>query len=210
MAAGRNAHLKALLDHAQIVLHGLFSGHVELVEDVVVRTGDQDAGLPEAHGLDQLKVLVARTDPACDLRVAVPPLPALFDRLPVLLVIEEELALADQAAGAAQPVKVVINGDHLLGGVGLPGLLAITEGGIGDPDLVGHVVGNNSVVEGYLRHLRIGKEVPEGVGVVHIHQGVHVELFQLQEVRAVVHSNGSLAIIHNKSSSRGLLEAGRP
>ena len=76
-------------------------------------------------------------DPGGDLREAVAPL---LDRLQggaVLLGVEEELALPDQAAVPVQAVQQVEEAHDLLHAVGLAGLLPVAEGGVRDPQLRG-------------------------------------------------------------------------
>ncbi len=108
----------------------------EFHEDVVVRDGGQNAGLLQADVFDELEVGRDGADPPRNLRVLVPAFLALFERLPVLFAVEEELGLAYDALGAAEPVQQVVDVYDVVDGVRRPGLLAVAERRIRDPDVL--------------------------------------------------------------------------
>ena len=135
---------------------------------MVVGAADQNARLRDAHVRHQLEVLGGGPDPGGDLREAQAQLPALVQGLPVLLAVDEELRLADDALGAAEPAHELVEVHDLLHGEGLHGLLPVPEGGVGDPDLLGHVHGHPAVVEGDLRGLLVAERVPVELGLRHV------------------------------------------
>ena len=73
--------------------------------------------------------------------------PAAFEGFAVVLGVEEEFRLADDAAGAAQARQKVVDFHHLLDGVGRAGLLAVAEGGVGDEKFPGGRYGDELVVK---------------------------------------------------------------
>ena len=179
MAAGHNSGIEGILHHSQVVLHALAAVHLHLIEDVIVGAGHQNTRLPDAQILHQLEVLLAGANPCGDLRELQIQSHAPFQSLPILLAVDEELRLADDAIGAAQPVQQLVDLHNLVGGVGLHGLLAVPEGGIGDPDLLRHGHGHPAVVEGHLGHGAVGIHIPLQVGLGHILQRVFIGfLFQ--------------------------------
>ena len=88
-------------------------------------------------------------------------------------------------------MQIVIYGHDLIRGVGRPGLLTVPKRCVRDPDLSGHVMGNNPVVKRDLGYLRIGEHIPEYIGLLHIIQNVHMLLY-LQQVVVVVHGDGAV------------------
>ena len=179
MAAGDDTGIEGVLDDAQVVVQALLTGHVHLLEDVVVGAADQNAGLLDAKVLDQLEVLLGGSDPGGDLREFQIQLHALLDGLAVLLGVDEELGLADDAVGAAQLRKQLIDVDDLVNGVGLHGLLTVPQGGVGDPDLLGHGHGHAPVVEGHLGDGAVGVDVALQIGLRHVLEGIFIGfLFQ--------------------------------
>ena len=148
MAAGHNAGLKGLTHGGQIVIQRLLAAQLQLLEDMIVTAGYQNTGLADAQILHQLKVLLAGADPGGDLREAQTQILALLNGLAVLFAVDEHFRLADNAVGAAQLGHQLIQIYDLLYAVGLYGLLTVTEGGVGDPDLGGHAHGHTAVVKG--------------------------------------------------------------
>ena len=181
VAARADALLKTFADDVQVVIHRFAAGHFQLQEDVVVRAGNEDAGLLHADVAHEAEVLFLRADPARDLGVLIPPLHALIHGVAVTLFIQKEFALPDQPVRAAETVEFIENVKDLFGRVRRAGLLSVAERRVGDPDLLRHVVGNSSVVEGDLRDLGVREHIPEDVGLDYVIQNIHV-LFDLEQV----------------------------
>jgi hypothetical protein len=76
-------------------------------------------------------------------------------------------------------MKILVNAHNLLCGIGSSGLLTVPEGRICNPDIIRHMMGNNTVIERNFGNFRIGKQVMEHIGSFYIHQGIHV-FFQFQ------------------------------
>ena len=57
MTSGFNTGFYALLDDAHIMVHCLFSGHLKLVENMVIRTADKNTRFFQANFLNQFKIL---------------------------------------------------------------------------------------------------------------------------------------------------------
>ena len=174
MASGHNACLKRLGNRLQIVFHALLTGHFHLLEDVVVATGDQNARLTDAEILNQLKVLLAGTDPGRDLGKFQSQLLTLLNSVPVLLTINKELGLANDAVGTAQLGHQLEEIHDLLDGIRLHRLLSVTEGGIGDPDILRHSDGHASVVEGNARNVGVRINVTVKIGLLNVLQGIFI------------------------------------
>ena len=168
------------------MLHSLSSGHFHLIEDMIIGTADQDTCLFHSDVFYQLKVFLVGTDPARDLREFIAPLHTFDDGISILLAVQEKFGLADLAFGATQFMQIIKNRYDLFGAVGSTGLLPVTEGRIRDPDFLRHVMRNHAVIECDLGNLTVRKQVPENVGGLYIHEGIHV-LFQLEKICLVVH-----------------------
>ena len=179
VAARPHARLDALAHDAHIVIDRLPARHLQLVEDVVIRAADQDARLLHADLAHHLKVLARGANPAGDLRVLIAALHAAQHRVPVLLGIQEELALADDAVRPAQAVQHVEDVHDLLGRVRLARLLPVAERRIRDPDLLRHGHGHMAHVERDARDVLVIEHDAVEVRFRHILQHV-VELVLLQ------------------------------
>ena len=174
MAAGGDPLVQGRLDDAQILLHGLGTVQVHFFENVVVAAGNQDARLLHARGLDQFKVLFVGANPGGDLREAQAQVLAAAQGFLVLIGIKEELALPDHALGAAEAAHELEQVHDLFRGKGADGLLTVPEGGVGDPDLVGHILGHMPHIEGNLGDVLVVINLPVQVGLCHVLQGIFV------------------------------------
>ncbi len=170
VAAGNNTGCKGILDGAQIIVHALLPGHLHLLEDVVIGAGNQNAGLLDAQILYQLEVFLAGADPAGDFRELQVQTHALFQSFPVLLAVNKEFGLADNAVGAAQLIQKLIDVDNLVNAVGFHALLAVSKRGIGDPNLLRHSHGHPAMVECHLGDSAVGINVTLKIRLGHILQ----------------------------------------
>ena len=153
VAARYDSAIQRHLDHAEVFIHRLFAGEVHLVEDVVVRAGDENARLANAQLLDKVKVTFGRANPRRNLRETIAAVAAELQRFAILLAVDEELALADQPVRAAQLVHHVKQAQNLLRRKRRTGLLTVAEGRVGDPNLFRHAHGHEALVERDLRNL---------------------------------------------------------
>ena len=151
VAARADAAVKCCLDDAQILVYRLFARQVHLLEDVVVRAGDEDARFLHACLLDQLEVLLVGANPRRDFGEIVAEILAGMERFLVLIGVQEEFGLANQSLRAAQTVHQRIQVDNLLDRERADRLLTVAEGGIGHPDFVRHVFRHMAHVECNLR-----------------------------------------------------------
>ncbi|MPM67054.1 hypothetical protein SDC9_113970 [bioreactor metagenome] len=120
------------------------------MEDVIIRTRDKNPRLAHAKLLDELKVALRRANPGCDLRETITAVAAHLQRLTILLAVDEKLALANQPVRAAEFVHHIKQAQDLLRRKRRAGLLPVTEGRIGDPDILRHAHRHEALVEGYL------------------------------------------------------------
>ncbi len=182
----------------QVLLHRLPPRLPQLQEDVVVRHRCQDPRLPQPHLPHQLEVLLARANPARDLRIPESLLQTGIYRLLVGLRVEKELARPNPPVGAPQPVQHRVEVNDLLHRERRPRLLPIPEGGVRDPDLLRRIHRHQPMVEGHLRRLVIGKGLPEQSGLGDVLKLVMIGLL-LQRIPPsvegyhVVSSSGTLA-----------------
>ena len=181
VAAGNDAGIEGFLHRGKVIVHGLFSRHLHFLEDVVVRAGDQNAGFLDAQVMHQLEVFLCRPNPAGDLREFEVQCHALFNGLPVFFAVDEELRLADDAVGAAQLAQQLVDVHDLVNGVRLHGLLTVPQGGVRDPDLLGHGHRHPAVVERHLGNGAVGIHIPLQIRFRHILEGIFVG-FLLQQV----------------------------
>ena len=63
---------------------------------------------------------------------------------------------------------------HLLRGIGRSGLLSVTEGGIGNEDIFGHIFRDTPIIECDLRRFRVGEHFPEQLGLLYVLQPVDI------------------------------------
>ena len=181
MASGHDPGVKGVLHRGQIVVQRLPAGHLHFLEDMIVAAGHQNTGLLDAKVLHHPEVLPGGPDPGGDLREAQPQSLTAFDGLPVPLAVNEKLRLTDQAVRPAQLAQQLEQVLDLLRGVGIHGLLAVPEGGVGDPDVGRHGHRHPAVVEGHLGDLVIVIYVPVQHRVLHILKGITVVIF-LQQI----------------------------
>ena len=170
------------------MIHRLAPCHPEFQENVVIGAADKDPRLFHADLFHQPEVFLARTDPRSHLRKLIAALHTLVDRIPVLLAVQEEFALADHAVWTAEPVQVVVYRHDLLCAVRCPRLLPVPESRVGDPDLPRHAVRDNPVVKRDLRDLIVGKHIAECVGFLHVLQLIHMFL-DPQKIVVLIHGN---------------------
>ncbi len=85
-------------------------------------------------------------------------------------------------------MQIIIDCHDLFRGIGRPGLLAVAKSSIRNPDFLRHIVRHNSVIEGNLGHLRIGKHIAEYIRLLYIIQNVHMFLY-LQQIAVLVHGD---------------------
>ena len=178
VAARADSCLEALADHAQIQIHDLPSGHLHLIKNMIIRAAYQNTGLSESDVLHQLEILFACTDPARNLRELVPSFQALVDRIPVLLAIQEKFTLTDQSFRTAQLMQIVIDRYNLLRCIRSSRLLTVPKRRVGNPDILRHVVRDNTIIECDLRYLTVREQIVEYVRLFHIHELIKM-LFQL-------------------------------
>ena len=169
---------------------------------MIIRTAHQYARFFHPDLLDQLKILFAGADPACDLRILIPTLHTLIDRISVLLAVQKELTGTDHAVWSAQSMQMIIDCHDLLRRIRRPGLLSIPESRIRDPDILRHIVRYCPVIERDLGYLGIRKHIPENIWFLHIIQYIHM-FFYFQKIIMVIHGHRtvreSLLIIHSVS-----------
>ena len=180
VAAGADPVAQGGLHDPQVLVHRLGTGQVHLVEDMIVAAGDQDTGFLYAGLFDQFEILLVRPDPGGDLREAEPRVLAQFERFLVIGRVKEELALADHAVRAAEAAHQFEQMQDLLRREGADGLLAVPEGGVGHPDLFGHLHGHMAHVESDLRHMLIVVDLPVEIRLLHVLEGVVIFLLHEQ------------------------------
>ena len=179
MTAGRYPGVKGVADRGQILLHSLTAGHFHLLEYMVIAAAHEDPRFLDAHFLDELEILTAGPDPGGDFREAKAQIHASADGFSVGLAVNKELRLADNALGAAESGHHFIEFHDLICGVRLHRLLSVTEGGVGNPDLFGHLHRHPPMVEGHLGHGVVGVDIAIQVGLFHILQRIFIGfLFQ--------------------------------
>ena len=181
MASDADPLFQAVPNHAQIMFHGLFSGHFQFQENMIIRTAYQNSGFRHSDFLDKLEILLACPDPAGNLWKIIAPLHTFVNGISVLFAVQKKFAGADHSVWPAQSVQVIVNFDDLLCGIGRSRLLSITKSGVRDPDILGHIMRHDPVIERYLWHLRIREHIPEHIGLFDIIQYVHM-LFNLKQV----------------------------
>jgi hypothetical protein len=80
-----------------------------------------------------------------------------------------------------QLMQIIIDRYDLLRRVWGSGLLSVTERGIRDPDLMRHMMRDDSIIECDLRNFIVGEQIAKSIRFVHIYELVHV-LFQFQKM----------------------------
>ena len=191
MTARADAFLETLPHNGEIMIHRLPSGHFQLHENVIIGARNQNSGLLEAQLLHQLIIFFLCANPAGHLRILITTLQTLTDGIPVFFAVEEKFGGADHAVRPAQAVKLIVDMDNLLCRIGRPRLLTVPERSVRDPDVLRHIVRNNSVVERNLRNFLIREHIVEDVRFLHVVQNVHM-LLNRQEVVIAVHRHRAI------------------
>ena len=191
MAAGTDPLLQTITNHGKIMLHGLLAGHLQFQENMIIRAGDQNSGFLHPHLMNKTEIIMTCTNPAGNLRELISPFHAFVYRITVLLAVQEELAGLNHAVRPAKAMKLIIDMDDLIRRIRCPRLLTITEGGIGDPDILRHALRHGPVIERNLRNVRIRKHLTEHIRLLHIIQNVHV-LFDLKQMIVFIHRDRTI------------------
>ena len=143
----------------EVVVHGLLAGFAELQEDVVVGHAGEQAHFIEFHIMGDLEVVHVGADPAGDAGEAVASGAADFNSLAILGGIHEKFGGLDESALAAELVEQVVDAGDLLDGIRGSGLLAVTEGCVGDEHGIGRAGDEECIVEFDAADMRIWENV---------------------------------------------------
>ena len=168
MTAGLYAVFQRRLYYAQIFVQSLGPRKIHLFKNVIVRAGNQYARFLYLHLLDQLKVLGIGPYPGGYFRKGQIHFTAKLHRFFILVAVKEKFALAYQSARSAQAGKQLVKMSYLLGRKGRAGLLAVPEGGIGYPKLLGSEHGHFPMIEGNLGHAFIVEQLAVKVGLLYV------------------------------------------
>ncbi len=186
MAAGPDAGVDALFDDFQIMVDSLPAGHTQFIKNMIIRAADQDSGFFQAHAFNKVKIVLSRPDPGSYLGKLISFFQTLLDSVPVFFTVQKELRLTDDPFRAAQPMHHVIQIHDLFGRIWFPRLLAVPEGRIGDPDMIRHFHGHQSLVEHDLRHFFIVEQSTVKIGLIHVLQTIF-EIRHFQEIGRRIH-----------------------
>lgn len=159
VAAGHDAPFEGLGNDLEVVVHGLLAGFAELQEDVVVGHAGEQAHFIELHIMGDLEVVHVGADPAGDAGEAVASGAADFNSLAILGGIHEKFGGLDESALAAELVEQVVDAGDLLDGIRGSGLLAVTEGCVGDEHGIGRAGDEECIVEFDAADMRIWENV---------------------------------------------------
>ena len=159
MAAGHDAPFEGLGNDLEVVVHGLLAGFAELQEDVVVGHAGEQAHFIEFHIMGDLEVVHVGADPAGDAGETVASGAADFDGLAILGGIHEKFGGLDESALAAELVEQIVDTGDLLDGIRGSGLLAVTEGCVGDEHGIGRAGDEECIVEFDAADMRIWENV---------------------------------------------------
>ena len=99
------------------MVHSLAARDAELLENVVVGARDENTGLLDTDTLDELKVLLLRSDPGSDLGKLESERHTSLDRFAVLFRINEELALSYKTVRTSETVEHLIHSYYLIRGI---------------------------------------------------------------------------------------------
>ena len=159
MTAGADASVKHAFDDAEVFVHSLCAGKPHLVVYVIIRAGDENAGLLQAEGFYKFEILFVRTYPACDLREFIAEGHTLLDGAAVFFGINEKFALTHKPLRSAELVEQPEQVNDLSDSKGRGGLLSVAECGVGYPDLLRHIDRHVAVIERDLRHRFVVEQV---------------------------------------------------
>ena len=160
MAARHDARLECAGNGSEILIHRLLACHLQLPEDVIVAARNEDAGFTDAEVAHKGKILFRRANPRGDLRKAQAERLTLFDRIPILLAVDEKFRLPDDPVRPAEATHQPVEVDNLAHAVRLARLLPVPKRRVRDPDLARHAHRHAAVVERYARHFGIIIQIP--------------------------------------------------
>ena len=163
------------------MIQHLLTAHLHFLKDVIVTTADQNAGFLNSQIFHQFEIFLTGSDPAGDLRELQVQFHTLFNGLSVLLAVDKELCLADDAVRSTKLGQEFVDLHNLIHGVGLNRLLAVTQRSIGDPNFLRHIHWHSSVVECHLGYSTVRIHVPHQIGFSHVLQGIFIGLL-LQQI----------------------------
>ena len=135
---------------------------------MVVRSRGEHSCLFQPHLFYQLKIGLNSSDPSGNLWIFISFLQTFLYRFFVLVAIEKEFALPNHTLGTPQSMQHIVEVHYLLNCVRGSGLLAVPEGGAGYPYLIRQLHGYYHIVKDHPRHFRVGEDIPEQVGLLHI------------------------------------------
>jgi len=183
MHARLDTDRQGILNDAQKLFHRLSTGHLEFVENVIVRATGKDARLLNTHIFDELKVLLGGTNPARYFWILIPQRAAGIHCGAVIGTIEKELGLTDDPIGSPKLVQKTEQLDGLGDRIRGTGLLTVPKSGVADPQPIRWIHGHMAMVKGDLGNLVVGIEQPIVVRCSDILQAILV-LGLLQSVRS--------------------------
>ena len=97
-----------------------------------------------------------------------------FNGFPILFRIYEKFALTDNSVFTAEAGKHLVKRYNLLRSIRRARLLTVTEGRISYPYMLRHIQRHATMVEGYLRDLVIGVNLPVKIGVFNVLKRIFV------------------------------------
>ncbi len=168
VAPGNDASFNRRAGDAQVLFQCALTVELELEKDMVVGDRGENPGLLEPEARHQVEVLFNRPDPPGYLGIVVPLGKAGFQRLAVLIGVEEELRLADYAVRTREAMQELEDSLDLPDRVGRARLLPVPEGRVGDEHLLGRVDRNDHVVEIDTRRFLVREDITHQVRLIDV------------------------------------------
>ena len=175
MASRHNPFIQDRFDDAQIAVQGLATRLIQLQKNVVVGHRCQNACFFQPCRLDKRHILFGGADPAGNVREGKAQILALLDDFPVPAAVEKKFTLTDDTGLAAQSTDHFEEIDDLLDRVRRPGLLTVTEGGVGNENVFRGVDRDDLVVEIDPAYLVVWEDLLLEIGLVNVDQVVPPE-----------------------------------
>ena len=171
MAAGDDAPFQSLLGHIHIHVKGRAAGFAQFEKNVIVRHAGEQACFVKFHIAGQAQVLLGSADPGRHPREAVAPRAADVDALAVLGGIKKKFRGRDEPGFTAKTVQKVKHFGDLFDRVGGTGLLAVTEGRVGDAHLLRRPGGQQHFVKRGAADTGVREKFAIELGLFRILQG---------------------------------------
>ena len=163
MTPGTDTSFQTFPYYRKIMLHSLSSGHFHFVKNMIIGTANQNSGFLKSNIFYQLEVLLICPNPTGNLRKLIALFQTFINSVSVFFAVKKEFTLTDFSIWSSQFMKVFVDSHNLTGAIRRSGLLSIPEGCVCNPDIIRHMVWDDSVIKSNLWYFTVGEQIAENI-----------------------------------------------